>query len=210
MVELKSTLLTQEYTRDDVVDPEMLQSILEQYGIDLTVWGTGRAKTLAEFVIELQEKETLLVLNEEGHLARKLRAVAVNVFYRDTTGVVWHLTEDRQEFIADGRVRRRTYQEAVSGKMKEGENPLIAAQRELGEELVISINDESGSRLSPQEPYEHDYDSQSYPGLKTDCAVHPFELWLNSEEFHPEGYVQDEAPLRIYFVWEQINNQEST
>lgn len=173
---------------------EGFSSYLAGFGIPVDVWGQGAAKTVGHLLQEVNGGET--VLTQRGReLLRQVGFAAVNVTYRNGREV-FELVEDRQEF-RDGRVRRRDTGSSVSEKIQPGENPKDAVERALREELGITerVNLKGGNKV------EEIKESPSYPGLKTQYLRFGFQAELNSDQFFPDGYVEEQPDKTTYFVW---------
>lgn len=173
-----------------------LQSKLSDYSIPVSLWGTGYAKTIEHLLDEILNEECI-IKEVNGYLVRFIEFVGVRVLYKDENGETWLLKEDRQEF-KDGRIRRRNMPSSVSEKMKFGEDASISALRGIKEELGIDI---SLNQLIKQRPFIYDGSSQSYPGLKSKYKGNHFTCYLNKEQFHKEGYVEEQKDKSTYFIW---------
>lgn len=179
----------------------MLKKLLEDNGIDISQWGKGAAKTIEHLQKEIVEQETFLIIGETGELIRKVVIVGADIYYTSQDGKRYRLKEDRQVFN-DGSERRRDYGHAVSEKMKIEEEPEIAMIRGIREELGI----EGVIQLSKTEADEKVISSPSYPGLNSHYIRYGFEVFLSENQFNIEGYVEEQADKKTYFVWEQINS----
>lgn len=176
-----------------------LKSQLEAFGVDISIWGTRGYKTLDHLVNEIEDQEVILDVNENGELIKISEIVAATVlcFYEDKT---YRLKEERQVF-KDGRERfRLSAGRSVFEKMKLGEKPDKAILRGITEELSIA----GEIILNYVGKIEHMADSKSYPGIKAKSTTHFFEAILESSQFNPDGYVEEQADKITYFVWEQI------
>lgn len=124
------------YTQKERKDGMDVAEILKQYGVSTKSWGQGQAKTVAHLQKEADEGESVLE-EHEGSLVRFTTILNFDVFFRDGS-VLYHLCEDRQEFV-DGRTRHRTFLScSVAEKVKAEEkvdNILVA--RALEEELGV-------------------------------------------------------------------------
>lgn len=176
-----------------------LTAILQQSGIDTSLWGVGRAKTLRHLQKEIEEGEIVLTHNTEGKLVRKLIVGEADICCILPDGKKYRLKEERQVFTG-GRERRRNLPYAVSGKVKVNENLEDALVREVKEELGI----EGEVLLVKKGNREETRDSESYPGLKSEYNIHTFELTLTPEQFRKEGYKEVQQDKTTYFVWEEM------
>ncbi len=168
-------------------------------GIDISSWGTGRAKTLVHLQNEIESGEIILVTGKNGELLRKVAIGGADIYYQSPNGKKYHLKEDRQVF-KDGRERRRNLEQAVSEKMKLGEDPRIAIIRGIQEELGIrgEIN------LVATGTDKQKITSPSYPGLESQYILHKFRVVLTEEQFNSEGYREDQSDKSTYFVWKEV------
>jgi hypothetical protein len=173
---------------------EELTSLLKENGVDPEEFGKGEAKTLAHLLKEIHEGECSLWLTEDGTIKRVVNGACVDVFYKNQ-----HLKEDRQEF-KDGRVRVRDIITSIGEKLQPGEDPRLAAQRALEEEL--GIKEELDIRYQEDIVKALDF-SQSYPGLHTRYEMKCFWVELPEAYYKPEGYVEHQADKSTYWVWTQ-------
>jgi hypothetical protein len=184
---------------ENKITVETLKSQLESAGINTAEWGTGQAKTLAHLVKEIDGGETILVTNEVGELLRKVTVGGADIYYVSSEGKKYRLKEEKQIF-KDGRERRRDLGQAVSEKMKPSEDPKEAMIRGIQEELGISgeiILEDMGTE-------EKTTTSPSYPGLKSQYINYKFRTTLNSDQFNPDGYIEEQTDKSTYFIWEEI------
>lgn len=176
-----------------------LKTQLENAGINISIWGTDKAKTIEHLQKEIEEGETILTNNENGELIRNLTVVDADVCYTTKEGKQYRLKEEKQIF-KDGRERQRNLGQAISEKIKPNEDPKIAIARGIKEELGI----ESEIDLTKIGFTKDVVESPSYPGLKTEYSIHKFKALLNDEQFNPNGYIEIQDGLTTYFVWEEI------
>ncbi len=178
---------------------ESLSEQLESAGIDTSEWGTGQAKTLAHLAKEIEDKETVLIVDEDGELLRKVTVVGADVYHLSPDGKKYHLKEEKQVFN-DGRERSRDLVQAVSEKIKEDEEPREAMIRGIQEELGVT------GQILPEyiKTKQRVLSSPSYPGLKSKYVVHEFRVMLNDEQFNPSGYIETQDDKSTYFIWEEI------
>lgn len=176
-----------------------LVSILQYSNIDISKWGKGEAKTIEHLLQEILEGESKLFFNEEGKLIREIEASNGFVYYQVDESTRLKLIEDKQVFI-DGRVRsRRDRGFSIAEKIKPGEDPSVAFSRCINEEL--NIYGDFNLMVIPSETKF--LESMSYPGLWTCYLNHQFEVFLNKEQFSPDGYIEKQDDLTTYFVWEE-------
>lgn len=178
---------------------DTLKTQLENAGVDISSWGTGKAKTLEHLQKEIEEGETVLTTNESGELIRLLTVASADIIYTSKDGKQYQLKEEKQIF-KDGRERQRNFEHAISEKIKLKEDPEMAIARGIKEELGI----ESVIDLIKIEDTKNLVESPSYPGLKTEYNMHKFKAALNDEQFNPDGYVEIQDGLTTYFIWEEV------
>jgi hypothetical protein len=177
-----------------------IEKQLNDSGIDMSLYGQGKAKTIKDLVKEIEDNETVLV-KENGKLLRKVQVGNVEIFYTNKTGDKFILKEDKQVFN-DGRERRRAHLSgSLSGKMRVDENPKESIIREIQEELGISSRLDVKEKITETETIE----SQSYPGLPTCYITNRFTADMTDKDFKLEGYVEKTNSLTTYFVWKKYN-----
>jgi hypothetical protein len=174
-----------------------LSDKLKEYKIPVDSWGKGSAKTIDHLWDELESKECV-VKEEGGRLIRCVEFVGVNIFYKDKSGNIYHLKEDRQEF-KDGRVRRRETS-SMSEKTKPGENPVEAAMRGLQEELNVKV---TAGQLINKKDFSKSEVSNSYPGLESKYVGFKFDCFLNDDQYKENGYIEIQKDKSTYFIWKK-------
>lgn len=178
---------------------DLLEKRLKDAGINIELWGKGTAKTLDYLEKEIEAGETELIFGKNGELLRKVVVTGADVLYTSPEGKKYRLREDKQVF-KDGRERHRDLGRAVSEKMKSNEDPEQAIVRGIQEELGITGPIKAVATGTEIE----NIDSPSYPGLSSQYTTHEFEVNLSKEQFKLDGYVEVQAGLTTYFVWEEI------
>ena len=177
-----------------------LKMLLSNAGVDISIWGTGGFKTIEHLAKEIDNNEIILAENEQGELIRISEVVASSIYYIDDINK-YRLKEQKQVFL-DGRVRiRPSNGQSVFEKMKFGEDPTQAMIRGISEELGIDAD----INLKHINTVQDTADSKSYPGLQTKSTTHFFDVILNSEQFNPRGYTEEQSDKITYFVWEKID-----
>lgn len=97
------------------VTKEALVDFLAENGVDVSAWGTNRAKTVDDLLEEVRQGESQLIVFEEG-LRRVTPIDQIEVRYTDSDGVHYGLVEARQTF-RDGRERVRNLPRSLGEKM---------------------------------------------------------------------------------------------
>lgn len=178
---------------------ERLADLLVTTGVDISTWGTGGAKTVAQLLKEMREGESQVTFHPEAGVHRAVRIAWVDVLYLDLQGNIFQLVEDRQEY-RDGRHRKRQLPSSLGEKFKPGENPDDAAVRALHEELGVSTFKSLHEIGQEQELYVPD----SYPGLATNYETYSFVAMLDDASFNPDGYIELQADKTNYYTWEKV------
>lgn len=178
--------------------------LLKKYNIDISGWGSGSTKTVEKLVDEALSGESQLLETKEDGLLRVVEVANGIITFTDSSGVVYKLTEDRQEF-RDGRVRRREglKETSIAEKIVPGEDPKKAVLRGVYEELGIKggVSVVYGPDLE-----EKKTNSLSFSGLKTCYKVYKYQLTISAESFSPSGYHEHQEDKNTYFVWERVDN----
>ncbi len=181
---------------------EQLKNFLILHNIDIKKWGEGNAKNIDHLYKEIAEHETLLSF-ENGIIVRSIQPLRVHVLYNDN-GRTFELIEQHQFFIDNGRGRVRNNPGAIGEKIKFGEPIKQALERAITEELGLTLdphNEVVALPILKTEPKE----SGSYPGIVSIQEIHPYEVFLTSEQFNPSGYVEAQDDKHTCFIWVQKN-----
>lgn len=171
------------------------EHVLHQYGVDVTSWGHGEAKTLRHLRDEVTRGESVLQDNN-GELQRVVRALGINV-YCQVDGELQQLRQTHQEF-KDGRVRPSRLSTSLGEKLLPHEDELAGVRRALQEELGIEEVDSIASRGSDITVG----DSPSYPGLKTELHLMGYEVFITPDQYQPAGYIEEQPDKKTFFRWE--------
>ena len=162
--------------------------------LPLDKYGHGQAKSFQSLLNEISNGESKIVW-EYNKPIRCLKVARVKVICLDKELTLY---EDRQEF-KDSRIRKRGF-DKLSEKMTVNEDPAIAAERALREELGM-IN--AALKLTPihLDGVDHDeLESPSYPGLLTRYEFHDF-LAYYPVEYWQEEFREVQADKTTVFVW---------
>lgn len=172
----------------------LVPSTLEQFteevrasGVDLSPWGKGEAKTLAEFFEEFQRGECTIVIDPVLGFTRVLSIVRMLIHHPSKGWVV-----EKYHILPDGRRRERN--KAPAGKMRFGEQPQDALVRELKEELALT-NDEKRTSYTWgfEETRDEEKASKSYPGIRSVYRVNDFLVLIDFAAAIPEGFTTREV-----------------
>ena len=86
--------------RVEVKDEQHLKQILEEANIDLSIWGTAKAKTITDLMNELTANDCYLVREKDGGLRRVVQYAEMELTFNKKV-----LVETHQE-LTGGRVRQ--------------------------------------------------------------------------------------------------------
>lgn len=186
----------------NTISQETLGAYLIRFGIPVSDWGQGAAKTVQHLFSEITNGDCELVQEESG-LVRRVHVVIISVF-AEFDGKKHTLIEDRQVFN-EGTPQERTRQRrdlggAVSEKIHSSENPDAAVPRALNEELGVGDNNSFQKTGSE----DVDRDSPSFPGLRTQYRAHYYNATLSGDQIHREGYKEVQPDKTTYFVWSDV------
>ena len=179
--------------------PNDLLHQLINSGINVSLWGIGKSKSVENLQKELDSGETVLSLDKNGGLLREVTGIGVDVFFSSKNSQKLILKEDRQIF-PDGSIRYRHMNTSISEKMKINENPHTAALRGLKEELGI----DSSVELLPNGIYKEEHTSSTYPGLNSHYTKYKFIANISPEQYRSSGYHEVDDGITTYFVWQKI------
>jgi hypothetical protein len=157
--------------------------------LDLSLYGTGQAKTWAELEAEIQSGECQIEW-QGNRPVRVVKVACIEVLSHQGE----QLIEDHQE-LADGRIRQRGLTK-LSEKFKPQESPLAVARRALAEELDIHVDlelEEIGEGLDEKESF-------SYPGLLSRYHKFFFKVVLPRSLYKTE-YIEIQPSKKTIFRW---------
>lgn len=182
------------------IEKNELIDLLCRYRIPIDQWGTHSAKTVDHLLREINEGETVLVVdNESGTMIREFSFASIEVRYTEGDSV-YRLIEHKQVFT-DGRERVRQSDISIGEKMKHGEVDIHdVITRALSEELGI----QEGYTATLTESVIEEVDSMSYPGLRSHRHRHAGIVSIDAEQYRPEGYVEVQADKTTYFIWQKV------
>jgi len=204
--------------------PDELLEWLQHMGIDTSGWGSGSAKAVDELHAEISKGETTLRMLE-GKVFRCLSVVKLVVRESAASlstdggprvGRHRHLVCTRQR-MADGRTRERN--QLPSEKLLNEEDPVLAAERavreELGSvigstlhgkglELEVLLRDATGPdaiQASPETMLAWDEvtDSPSFPGLVTQYRLHEVQILVRG--LPTENFSSVEGTKEHFWEW---------
>eukprot|EP00471_Norrisiella_sphaerica_P003185 CAMPEP_0184493604 /NCGR_PEP_ID=MMETSP0113_2-20130426/26458_1 /TAXON_ID=91329 /ORGANISM="Norrisiella sphaerica, Strain BC52" /LENGTH=458 /DNA_ID=CAMNT_0026878927 /DNA_START=143 /DNA_END=1516 /DNA_ORIENTATION=+ len=187
-----------------------LANFLRSNGVDTTSWGTGTTKTVKDLWTELEDRESVIAVLNNGlgrkQLVRRVEVVRVIVRRRVQENFV--LIEKRQVF-ADGRERQRGT--VMAEKMQAGETPLEAAKRGLLEELSGRLDDPNDIQsLSLSSETQNDRRSSiSYPNLESEYEIHEVNALVPTlplAEFYTDEGPPGSPSKRIHWSWHDTSD----
>lgn len=175
---------------------EDLASWLRQCGVDISLWGTGDYKSVAELWKEVVNGDCILEVGPT-------RKVVIAIVIIETEGAVLH--EAKQEFH-DGRIRVRN--KPPREKVKPQEKIAEAASRCLRQEL--RLNEDEYEILDVSEsPTLLMKESASYPGIKTEYSQFFVKVSapnLPKTDFSTEEHGDPHDPVRKHWwTWVTYN-----
>lgn len=180
-------------THETNVQVEVLAKILQEHGIDTSLYGVGKAKSIHSLLIEILEGECYLVVSGKS-ITRHITMTALLIENGDgnllvETNQYFYSTSTRDAY---SRVRYCP----VSEKLLSNELPEVAIRRALKEELSIH-SPTSGSDINTSETITNEYSlhsvttdieerlSDSYPGLVTVYTRYIAKITFNIEYLDP-------------------------
>jgi hypothetical protein len=178
-----------------------LATVLEQYGLDVGMYGSSGAKTIAQLLQELRAGESTLAVSASA-LLRITEPVFITLRYTDA-GDTRYVVEKEQTF-ADGRVRPRTM--LVAEKKKAGEAWVDCAVRGIDEELGVC----GSVLLESHVMFTEEKRSLSYPGLLSRYITHGVTVDLSPSDgsklglpgFQPFETVEMKGSDGLRHLWE--------
>jgi hypothetical protein len=173
---------------------EELQTLFSTHNIPTELWGMGSAKTLEHLLTEVNEGESILTVNEQNVLVRKVALVSIIVRYGEFTLKEW------KQVFKDGRSRQRDIV-GIGEKLKPNETPTRAMNRGMHEEL--GIDRRYFRRVGSFVRTTRNEQSRSYPGLMCVYTVHTVTVEIDSVVFKASGYVERQSDKITYFKWVQ-------
>jgi hypothetical protein len=183
------------------MNKQELINLLEKNEICTSEWGTGDAKTLGHLLKEITNDEAILK-EVDGILVRKISVVSITVFFQKTNPTTQETTTykliEKEQIFKDGRRRTRGSSWSIAEKIKIDELPADALTRALKEELGIVGNPDYISDIQVTTKLG---DSTSYPGLMTISEIHEVSVHLNTQQYNPNGYIEEQGDKTTYFKW---------
>jgi hypothetical protein len=135
----------------------------------------------------------------DENIIRIAKIAGVNV-YCLFDQVMYRLREVRQVFN-DGRTRERAIDTSLGEKLAPNEDTFAGVRRAVAEELGVT-------RLNAIEEVSHsvvERESGSYPGLWTVLDKTTLAVYIDPNEFSPQGYSETQADKQTFFEWEALN-----
>jgi len=152
-----------------------MEAMFVDHSIDLKRFGTGEAKTLDEFNLEIQRGTALLLLDASKHkkdnaIVRVVDLVLLRIAANASNGATKYLIKTDEKF-PDGRERKNLNQ--LPGTKKEPhENAMQTIQRIVKDRMNLA---NVKVDFTKKETYEEDTISPSYPGIRTVYRTEIFE-----------------------------------
>mmetsp|Transcript_60795 Transcript_60795/g.199078 ORF Transcript_60795/g.199078 Transcript_60795/m.199078 type:complete len:959 (-) Transcript_60795:48-2924(-) len=145
----------------------LVGQMLENHGIDTSLFGHGTAKTMERFAVELETGASQIMMDAAKHraLVRVVEVVLLRLSSLRADGVTEQyliVTADEQ---LDGRVRS-DLNRLPGTKKRPHENVRNAAERIVMEMPDVDVEDVVFN-LHTKEAFEEDEESLSYPGVRT-------------------------------------------
>ncbi|MFO7539206.1 MAG: NUDIX domain-containing protein [Chloroflexota bacterium] len=159
--------------------PTQLAHWLQAHGIDISRWGQGNAKEVADLWLELVQGDSVL---ETDPVRRQVTVVRVLIWQNG------RLLLEIEQLLANGRSRRR--HRPPSEKLKPGESYATAARRCLQEELGLA-DDQFHLHLDSHRRHQTAAISPSYPHLLTSYTFHDIEA--ESDHLPSAAFWRDNA-----------------
>lgn len=163
-------------------------------------WNQGN-KTVSQLLEEIQLWETLLYVDTDTQkVIREIKVLNINVLYNNLK-----LKEDYQmikdeDWNENGIRRDRDHLDAwVSEKIHAGEDIRAAIKRGVQEELDVILDD---SQVNEYVETSKEKESPSYPWILTIYRILTTTVTLKSNQYNPDGYIEEQPDKNTYFVWE--------
>ena len=173
-------------------NPSQLASFLQAHQINLSLWGAGNAKSVADLWQELQVGDALLQATPPQRI---VHTVSIIIKQGDLQLI------EVEQLLKDGRTRRRN--RPPSEKMKATENYEQAALRCLHEELDVSAENIHIVPNTHQLKTET-IEAHSYPTLNTTYHIHTIQAKISnlpSEPFETHNAASAEGDPVLIQRW---------
>lgn len=151
-----------------------IRRMFEEHKIDTAGFGRGQAKTLEEFVNEVQSGASRLMLDATRHkeLIRVVDLVLLRISHTAEDGTMRYLIKTKEQF-PDGRARHNINQ--LPGVKKKPHESSLETLRNLVRERLQLAALQIKVDMSSKEQFEEDTDSASFPGMRTVYRAEVFE-----------------------------------
>mmetsp|Transcript_90387 Transcript_90387/g.189052 ORF Transcript_90387/g.189052 Transcript_90387/m.189052 type:complete len:640 (-) Transcript_90387:275-2194(-) len=158
-------LREEDFTANVEASSDNIKQMLANHSISTDSFGAGQAKTLREFVTEIQQGQACLMLDASKHknVVRVVDVVLLRLAYGSGAGKKY-LTISQEKY-PDGRMRTNINQLAGSKKLSY-ENGIQAAKRTVKDRLNLA-DAKIEFDFAKAERFEDDEVSPSYPGVRT-------------------------------------------
>ncbi|MDD5050789.1 MAG: NUDIX domain-containing protein [Candidatus Pacebacteria bacterium] len=175
-----------------VISEETLRIIFREGGIPVDQWGVPGTRTLSQLAKDFASGERELGWDAEHGWYQIVRLVRFIIVHPEKGT----LFESHQIEPGGNRLERN---QPPGGKMKTGEDPRLAAERERGEELPIL----KGKTLITLDVSRTFKSSKSCPGLLSLFEYHDFSIETSGDEIPDDYSVRDHDGKMLYFAWKK-------
>ena len=172
-----------------------LEAILNLGGTDTSSWGSGKAKSIRNLMVEFSAEECYFRFEPTG-ITRVTKVVRMEILDPELGLLI-----EESQVLPDGQFRERgtVPSEKIIGK----ESPTDAVLRGMKEELRLGP-ESFIFRLGKREIESND--SPSYPNLPTEYQLYTFEITLAPDVRHrlKAGLkVTEEDQTQHVFIWKK-------
>lgn len=189
-----------------------LKEFLKQFGVPVSKYGKGIAKTLEDLYLSIECGEIRISLHRlelvTGFMFVPLltcRKVKIDIYCK-IDGVLWYLIEGEQ-LLENGKRRRRSEKRSASEKVGKGESFTAAARRCLLEELGLTFTPLTEPEFHLyREYFASPRPSNSFPGTYVNGKRQKVVTQLHPDLFDPDGYTEyKNGKPRTHFSWKRAN-----
>lgn len=144
---------------------EAIKILLQDHKIDTSKFGQGKAKSLEDFVNEVQAGSARLMLDATKHksLVRVLDLVLLRLCYGDGSYRKFLIKQDLD--IAEGRVQEGCTK--FPGMTRQAHESSLETAKRIVKERLQFPDVEINFNIHNMETFEHEQESANYPGVRT-------------------------------------------